>query len=420
MKSSLRRVALLASAFALAALLAACGGDDETTESGADASEEAVSDGEMAMDDGDMDEMSDDMDGHGHDEVIEVPEGMTVPTISISTQPDSEKGVNLFVDVADFEISPENASTDPVDGQGHLHLYVNGERSGRFYNTAVHLGDLPEGDHEIMVEISANDHSAYAVDGEPIRAMTTVSIEKGDHDHSHGDAMVVEAADPVPTIALAVTEDPKSGWNVAVEVTDFTFAPEAEGGDPVDGEGHLHFYIDGVKAGRQYGPDWHVAKLTEGTHELMVELSANNHMAYGVDGEAITAMATIEVSAEQAAAGGHEHDGHGDDHDHDDAAMDDDAMDDETAMDDGVAIDVSVADGEIDVESSRIDVALGSEVTITVEADIVEHAHLHGYDIFADIAPGSPGVITFTADVPGVFEVELEDSRTFLFEVAVS
>ena len=41
------------------------------------------------------------------------------------------------------------------------------------------------------------------------------------------------------------------------------------------------------------------------------------------------------------------------------------------------------------------------------------------YDLLADVTPGSPSEIRFTADVPGVFEVELEDSGTFLFEIAV-
>jgi hypothetical protein len=46
--------------------------------------------------------------------------------------------------------------------------------------------------------------------------------------------------------------------------------------------------------------------------------------------------------------------------------------------------------------------------------------HVHGYDLMADVAPGSPARIDFVADVPGVFEVELEDAGTPLFRMAVA
>lgn len=86
----------------------------------------------------------------------------------------------------------------------------------------------------------------------------------------------------------------------------------------------------------------------------------------------------------------------------------------------GLVIDVFVAGDVVEVESTRFDVPLGSTVTIVVEADRDEDVHLHGYDILAEVTPDEPATIVFDADVPGVFEVELERSATFLFEVAVS
>jgi hypothetical protein len=54
------------------------------------------------------------------------------------------------------------------------------------------------------------------------------------------------------------------------------------------------------------------------------------------------------------------------------------------------------------------DVDQGARVRLTVRADVEDEVHLHGYDLFADVAPGQPGRITFTADDPGEFEAELE------------
>lgn len=84
-----------------------------------------------------------------------------------------------------------------------------------------------------------------------------------------------------------------------------------------------------------------------------------------------------------------------------------------------MAIDIVFEDGSVAGET-RITVPLGEDVVVTVESDVVDHVHLHGYDIFADVAPGSPGTIEFTADIPGIFEVELEDSGVRLVELEVT
>lgn len=84
-----------------------------------------------------------------------------------------------------------------------------------------------------------------------------------------------------------------------------------------------------------------------------------------------------------------------------------------------MAIDIVFENGSVAGET-RITVPLGEDVVVTVESDIVDHVHLHGYDIFADVAPGAPGTIEFTADIPGIFEVELEDSGARLVELEVT
>ena len=56
----------------------------------------------------------------------------------------------------------------------------------------------------------------------------------------------------------------------------------------------------------------------------------------------------------------------------------------------------------------RLSVPQGTQLRIVVIADVGDEVHLHGYDLMADVAPGSPAVINFTADVAGRFEIELE------------
>ena len=45
---------------------------------------------------------------------------------------------------------------------------------------------------------------------------------------------------------------------------------------------------------------------------------------------------------------------------------------------------------------------------------------MHGYDVFGEVAPGAPAVLTFEANIPGVWEVELEGLGQLLVELEVS
>lgn len=83
------------------------------------------------------------------------------------------------------------------------------------------------------------------------------------------------------------------------------------------------------------------------------------------------------------------------------------------------AIVVTVAGGSVD-GPGRVEVSTGDEVTATVTSDVADEIHVHGIDETFDIAAGETKSITFVASLPGVYEVELEDSKLVLFELAVS
>ncbi len=84
-----------------------------------------------------------------------------------------------------------------------------------------------------------------------------------------------------------------------------------------------------------------------------------------------------------------------------------------------LVIEGSFLDGEVIIEDRRFEVERGSSVLITFESDQAEHIHLHGYDLLIDLVPGQRAELAFVADSPGSFEVELEDSSRFLFELLV-
>ena len=87
--------------------------------------------------------------------------------------------------------------------------------------------------------------------------------------------------------------------------------------------------------------------------------------------------------------------------------------------DDDVVVEVRVAGGDVTGVEDVVEVALGHDVRIEVTSDVDDEVHVHGYDHVDAVAPGNDAVLTFTADIPGVFEVELESAGTLLFELRV-
>ena len=130
---SASRIRPFAATVAAAGLLMSACGDDATTTESATAADSSTSD-------------------HAH-ELYEVPDGVAVPTLAIEVEPDPKAGANLFIEVADFTISPEHASTEPVAGEGHFHAYVDGKKVARFYNRALHL-DIGEGVGHVAYTVS--------------------------------------------------------------------------------------------------------------------------------------------------------------------------------------------------------------------------------------------------------------------------
>ena len=62
----------------------------------------------------------------------------------------------------------------------------------------------------------------------------------------------------------------------------------------------------------------------------------------------------------------------------------------------------------------------GQTVHFVVTSDVVDHVHVHGYDVMKDVTPGKPVRFRFRGDIDGRFEVELEDRGVPIAELTVS
>ena len=79
---------------------------------------------------------------------------------------DTVSGVNLEVVTKGFTYAPDKAGADHRPGEGHGHLYVDGEKIARLYGPWYHLGGLAEGSHDVTVTLNANDHRLLSSGGD--------------------------------------------------------------------------------------------------------------------------------------------------------------------------------------------------------------------------------------------------------------
>jgi len=81
--------------------------------------------------------------------------------------------MNLHIMAPGFRFAPEEVNGAVTPAAGHAHIYINGMKVGRAYGPYMLLSNLESGD-VVRVTLNANDHTAWAVDGQPLAAETTV------------------------------------------------------------------------------------------------------------------------------------------------------------------------------------------------------------------------------------------------------
>ena len=67
----------------------------------------------------------------------------------------------------------------------------------------------------------------------------------------------------------------------------------------------------------------------------------------------------------------------------------------------------------------RQTVSLNERVRLRVTSDVSDEVHVHGYEHRFAVGATGPAEITFVANLPGVFEVELEKARRRLVTLEV-
>lgn len=111
-----------------------------------------------------------------------------------------------------------------------------------------------------------------------------------DSGHDHSNATPWNGPEPQLSMLLARDGD---ALDLTLMIPEFTFTPLEVNKQPVQGTGHAHVYIDGVKVARAYSPYMHLEHVPSGAI-VRVSFHANDHSLWTVDGKPIAIQATAQ------------------------------------------------------------------------------------------------------------------------------
>lgn len=81
---------------------------------------------------------------------------------------------------------------------------------------------------------------------------------------------------------------------------------------------------------------------------------------------------------------------------------------------------IVVKDGKPVGGVKDIEVDKGERVEFSVQSDIADEIHVHGYDLMKDVEAGGTVRFAFKANIDGAFEVELEDRAEQIADLKVN
>ncbi|MHC0430535.1 hypothetical protein ACX6XY_10135 [Streptomyces sp. O3] len=206
-----RRVTLSLAAVLLVGAAAGCDGRPTTHHKPGTSHEQAS---------GPVGELLDTKDESGHRYRQVARDG--APEVGLTVRPDSLDGWNLHIPVRNFRFTPDSVGGAALYGTGHAHLYLDGRKIARLYGPWHHLPGrlVTKGTHELTVRLYADDHTAWAVDGEPVESTAKLTGSAAGHSHP---------ADRTVEIAVTVADgrvrpapgrvDVKKGRQVRLKVT---------------------------------------------------------------------------------------------------------------------------------------------------------------------------------------------------------
>jgi hypothetical protein len=207
--------------------------------------------------------------------------GPTAPTLDFVIVEDEVGGWNLQIQTTNFRFAPENVNGANRDGEGHAHIYVNGEKIARVYGPWFHIGSLPEERNEVAVTLNANDHSGLAVGD------TVLSVAKEMHVSSAPNPTAVAQDGPQQVIEARIKDRKIVAPDEAIRITE---------GDKIE----LRWTSDEAVALHLHGYDVELHVRPEEPAVMVIEAHATGRFpitshGWGEGGDGHEALTYLEV-----------------------------------------------------------------------------------------------------------------------------
>lgn len=109
---------------------------------------------------------------------LEIPANKPVPKLELRLYRDKVSGLNLHLDLRNFQIGPPELRLDNDRIGGHAHLYVNGKKIQRIYGHYVHLPKelFRPGVNLVMVSLNTGDHRVWQYRARQLLASSFVTL----------------------------------------------------------------------------------------------------------------------------------------------------------------------------------------------------------------------------------------------------
>jgi uncharacterized surface protein with fasciclin (FAS1) repeats len=110
---------------------------------------------------------------HDHSALLDVSVD-PAPLVDLQVFPLDDGSYNIRVQTLNFTFAPQHVDMEPMAGEGHAHLYIDGVKVARIYGEWYHLESLPDDAQMISVDLYATNHRPLAVDGAKITDMVMI------------------------------------------------------------------------------------------------------------------------------------------------------------------------------------------------------------------------------------------------------
>ncbi|KAB1150511.1 hypothetical protein F7R91_00475 [Streptomyces luteolifulvus] len=104
------------------------------------------------------------------------------PEVGIEVEPDARAGWDVRLTVRNFRFSPAGTKAKAVAGRGVALLFVDGRPVAGLRTPEYHLsaGFVPHGTHHVTARLYADDHTVWAVDGEPVESTADITASESE------------------------------------------------------------------------------------------------------------------------------------------------------------------------------------------------------------------------------------------------